>query len=92
MDATGQPAENVPPDANVLVVEVWAETAYVDSLGDAVIRRGPLDGSEEPTDNSVLSALDAVGVVWTGPRNPHGPTVVTVADVLPWLKALTKGP
>jgi hypothetical protein len=39
MDATGQPAANVPAAPNVLVVEAWAEAAYLDSLGDDVLFR-----------------------------------------------------
>lgn len=32
MDVTGQPAVNLLPDPNALVVEVWADTEYLDEI------------------------------------------------------------
>lgn len=39
MDATGQPAASLIPDPNVVLLEVWAESDYLDSLGDDVLTR-----------------------------------------------------
>lgn len=42
MDVTGQSAVNVPTDPNVLVVEVWAPAAYLNSLpAGSVLWREP---------------------------------------------------
>lgn len=44
MDATGQPAASLIPDPNVVLLEVWAESAYLDSLGDDVLTRESING------------------------------------------------
>lgn len=72
MDATGQPAANIQPDPNALVVELWCRDETLADLeahrdyGPAAILFSAEYGQTLPTDKLDSAAFSALGAYLTG--------------------------